>query len=55
MILNWYMGKEHVIDLENIKPEQGVKVIHEYCGKEYRMYDYAIDFEGRTYWNLNNL
>lgn len=55
VILNWYVGKGCVIDLADIKPEQKMKDVHNYCGKEFHLAENSVTYKGKTYWKLDNL
>lgn len=57
-ILNYNKEKDYrySIDLKNITADDGVKVIHNQGTlREVRLSDHKVSFEGRDYWDLDNL
>lgn len=54
-IIDWYNKSGYKCDLSAIPADKEYKTIQEYCGKNYTMKDYSIEYKGQHYWNLDNL
>lgn len=52
--LNKLAGK-YTIDLKDIKDNEKTKTEEIYCGEVFKLSDNSISYNGKDYWNLNNL
>jgi hypothetical protein len=43
------------IDLDAMKPEQEMKIVHGYCGTDFKIVDHLKNVLGYPAWDLNNL
>jgi len=56
--INYYMNEQqgkYTIDLKNIKENEKMKTEIIYCGNNFSMHNDYITFNGKNYWNLDNL